>query len=130
MSKTLPASCVAGVVLAGLPPLPVPTATILSEGIGASTGVVVLDEFGATYVAKTSPDLKTTLEQLIDVLTQVTDALNKTASALTLVDAKPTGGAGSAVVPTTVSDVAGITAASAAIVAIKTVLTTFKAVLK
>jgi hypothetical protein len=79
MSKILQASCVGGVVTAS--GVPVPAATVLSEGVGSSSGVLLLDEDKATYVAKTSPDLKTTLTKIISVLGQLT-------TALTLIDTK------------------------------------------
>jgi len=70
MPKALAATCVSGVVtcegvaLAG--------AVILSEGVGSSSGYVVIDEEKIYYVAKTSPDLKTTLEKLISITNKVT----------------------------------------------------------
>jgi hypothetical protein len=73
MSKMIEASCVGGVVTAiGVP---VPAADILSEGVAASTGFLLLDGDEAKYVPKTSPDLKTTLTKLISILGQLTTAL-------------------------------------------------------
>jgi hypothetical protein len=82
MSKMIDATCVGGVVTAE--GVPVSVATILSEGVGASTGVLILDEAKTSYIAKTSPDLKTTLEKLSSALTAI-------ASALTAIDGKALG---------------------------------------
>ncbi len=113
MSKALAATCTAGVVL--VDGLPLPGATILSEGVGPSGGVAILDETSAFYVAKTSPDLKTTLDKLISILTELT-------TVLPLIDAKPTGGVGSAPTPVTVSSVANLTAISLELTALKEVM--------
>lgn len=77
MSKVLSATCVNNKV--NCESAEVPGVTILSEGVAASTGLLILEDDKKTYVAKTSPDLKTALTQLVSALTQ-------TASALTAVD--------------------------------------------
>jgi hypothetical protein len=59
MPKALSASCIAGVVT--VEGVPIPGAVILSEGVSSSTGYVIIDEADIYYVAKTSPDLKTTI---------------------------------------------------------------------
>lgn len=107
----LDATCEAGVVTAD--GVPVPGAQILSEGVGASSGVLLIDEDRARYVAKTSPDLKTTLEKLIV-------ALDKTVAALQAIDGVGSlvtscgAGAGSATwIPVAASDISGITSAKA-----------------
>ncbi len=82
MSKVLDATCLAGVVKVGA--LPVAGADILSEGVASSSGILVMDEDRKTYIPKTSGDLVTTLEK-------IADALGDIASALTLLDGKPTG---------------------------------------
>jgi hypothetical protein len=82
MSKMLDASCSGGVVIAE--GVPVPEAQILSEGVGPSTGVIIIDEDRARYLAKVTPDLKTTLEK-------IASALGAIASALTAIDSKPAG---------------------------------------
>lgn len=111
--KLLEATCVAGVVKVGV--LPVLGATILSEGVGPSSGILVLqDDDGKFYIAKTTPDLATTLDQLTTALTQI-------ASALTVLDAKPLGTLPA--VPGVAANVAAITVANAA-------LTTLRAILK
>jgi hypothetical protein len=88
MSKMLEATCVGGVVTQG--GAPVPGADVLSEGIGASTGVLLLDDDQAVYVAKISPDLKSTLDGLITALTSISSALNALNTA-TLVTTCPAG---------------------------------------
>ncbi len=101
MSKALAATCEGGVVSVG--ELEVPSPVILSEGIAASSGVVVLDEGEAPiYIAKTSPDLKTTLQQIVT-------ALENVATALTALDAKPIGTLPPA--PSSSSAIAAITTA-------------------
>lgn len=47
----------------------------MSEGVGQSAGVVVLDESRAYYLAKTSEDLKTTLDKVIAALGKVASAI-------------------------------------------------------
>lgn len=112
----LPATCVGGVVTAE--GVPIPSAEILSEGVGQSEGVVFLDEDEARYVAKITPDLKTTLEKL-------SDALGSIASALTAIDTKTlvtTCGAGSGTAgPTPVAalDITAINTAKAAVDTLK-----------
>lgn len=128
MSKILAASCQSGVV--SIDGVVLPDAEVLSEGVAASTGVAVLDEDTAFYLAKISPDLKSLIEQVVDVLTQVKTALDKTASALTTVDAKPVGGTGSAPAPGAAADITAISAASTQIDTLKTNLNTFKGALR
>lgn len=82
MVKVITASCSQGKVTAE--GVEVSTAEILSEGVGDSEGALLLDGDKQTYVAKTSPDLKTTIEKVVD-------AINKTASILTAIGAGMTG---------------------------------------
>jgi hypothetical protein len=82
-------------------------ASILSEGVGSSSGILLLqDDDGKIYIAKTSGDLKTTLEQISTALTHV-------ATALTALDAKPIGTLPPA--PAVAANVAAITAVQAAL---------------
>ena len=69
MPRVLNASCVAGVVTAGS--LPVTEVAILSEGVSSSTGYLILDQDRKYYVAKTSPDLKTAINSLGSLLTNI-----------------------------------------------------------
>jgi hypothetical protein len=83
VSKALAATCVGGVVKVG--DLEVPSPVILSEGVASSSGVLILQGGDApTYIPKTSPDLKTTLEK-------ISSALSSIASALTAIDGKMAG---------------------------------------
>lgn len=140
MSKVLEATCLAGVVKVGA--LPVPSATILSEGVGASEGVLLMQDDEQFYVPDTTPDLKTTLDKLTDSLTQINTsltqavtALTQSVLALTLLDAKPLGTLPP--VPAVAGNTAAITAAAAAITAAQvqlvadtTALTVLKGMLK
>ena len=92
MSKALDATCLAGVVKVG--DLPVAGATVLSEGVAQSQGVLIIEADKKTYVAKTSPDLKSTLDKISSALSQI-------ATALTAIDGKPTGTLAPAPVATT-----------------------------
>lgn len=73
-AAAIPASCAASVVTAlGVP---VPVAQILGEGVGQSSGALVLNGLTAFYVPNTQPDLKTTLEQVVAALQKVSKALD------------------------------------------------------
>ncbi len=112
--KLLTASCIAGVVTAE--GKPIIGATVLSEGLGASSGILLLqDDDGKIYIAKTTPDLDSTLQQVIT-------ALDNVAQALSAIDVKPVGGAGSAPAPAAATNIAAITAAKAALTALKAIL--------
>jgi hypothetical protein len=126
MSKVIEASCVGGVVTADS--LPVAGTTILSEGVGSSEGLLVLDEDKKTYIAKISPDLKSTLDQLTTALGQLTTALSQAVLALNVLDNKPLGALPP--VPAVTANTAAITLAAAQITAAQTALTTLKAALK
>lgn len=113
MTKILEASCVAGVVQVGS--LPIAGATILSEGVASSEGILILQGGdGKFYVAKTSPDLKTTLEKVASALTQI-------AAALTILDGKPLG---------TLTPVPGAATQIAAITSLQTEVAVLKEMLK
>jgi len=73
MSKVLEATCVAGIVKVGA--LPITDTEILSEGEGASEGVIILQEDKRYYLAKTSGDLKEALDRLSSALGDLTSAL-------------------------------------------------------
>lgn len=141
MSKTITASCVGGIVTAD--GVPVPAAEVLSEGVGASEGLLVVDEEKAFYVAKTTPDLETTLTHLITALTQVKAALDQTVTGLqktgTTFTATFAGMLGPATAPpptgpTGVADIvaaaAQVTAAATQIETAKTALNTLKGMLR
>jgi len=69
MSKVLNATCEGNVVSAE--GVQVPGVTVLSEGVSASSGILILEEEKKTYLAKTSPDLKSALQLIISALTSI-----------------------------------------------------------
>jgi hypothetical protein len=73
MSKAIQASCQAGIVLADSLPV---TATILSEGVAPSSGVLLMQGQSHFYVAKTSGDLKDVIQSICDILTNVVIVLS------------------------------------------------------
>ncbi len=113
MSKILDATCVAGLVTASL--FPVAEATILSEGVGPSLGLLIMDEDKATYVTSNASDLKSTLEK-------IASALGDIVTALTAIDAKPTGGTGSAPVPVAAASIIQLTTIQGELTALKEIL--------
>lgn len=99
MPRAIEATCVAGVVTAGA--LPVTSAAIQSEGIASSSGILLLDGDKAFYLAKTSPDLKTTLEKIASALGQIATTLTSIGAGMT--------GPTTAPPPTLAADVAALT---------------------
>jgi len=80
MSKILQATCISGVVsYEGFPV----EAEILSEGVGESEGVLILQGDKAFYIASNATDLKTTLEKLTNALTKVTETLTAIGAGMT-----------------------------------------------
>lgn len=79
----------------------IPEALLLSAGKAESQGTLFVDGELAVYLPIVFTDLETTLDKISQSLAQI-------ASALTTVDAKPTGGTGSATVATVTSQVAQI----------------------
>ncbi len=82
MSKILKASCEGGVVTCES--VPVTDAEILSEGIGASVGILALDEDESTYLTSNADDIKESLDKIASALGQIV-------LALTILDGKPLG---------------------------------------
>lgn len=80
MPRVLNATCEGGVVTAE--GVTVPGAVILSEGVGASSGLLFLDGDKKTYIGKTSPDLETTLEKTIAAINKIAEGLTAAGSAL------------------------------------------------
>lgn len=119
MAKILPATCSTGVVTAD--GVPVPSAVILSEGIGASQGILVLDEDDAKYIPKTSPDLKETLEKLVSALGSLT-------TALTAIDLKsqatscPAGSGATIPLPLAAASIASISSVQSELIVLKETL--------
>jgi hypothetical protein len=69
MSKVIAATCVANIVTADS--VPVPVATVLSQGISPSSGVLVMDEGRAYYIPNNSSDLKDVLVSIDAILQQL-----------------------------------------------------------
>ncbi len=116
MSKVLPATCVEGVVTAD--GVVLPDVEILSEGVGESEGIAIIDEDRSYYVAKTSPDLAATLAAVIEALTQTKTALDKTAAVLTALDGAGflvAADAGVPSAPTNTADITSLDTAASAI---------------
>lgn len=115
MSKVIEATCVGGVVTAE--GVPIPSADILSEGVAQSDGILILDEDDAKYVAKTSPDLKETLEKLSAALDNIASALSAIDGAGYIISV--TGGPSPVVAipspPVATGDIASINSAKSAI---------------
>jgi hypothetical protein len=76
------ASCLAKVVT--VESMPVATATILSEGVGSSSGIAILEKDKQYYLTSNASDIKTLLTKLISILTNLT-------TGLTTLDGKPIG---------------------------------------
>ncbi len=87
MSKMLEATCVGGVVTSE--GVPVPDADILSEGVASSAGILLLDEDKAKYIAKTTPDLKTTLERVASALGTIGSTFGTVSAQLLVLGANP-----------------------------------------
>ncbi len=127
MSKMLAATCVGGVVTAE--GFPVPAARVLSEGVGASEGVLLIDEDEVRYLAKISPDLKTAIENVVSALGQTVTALTNVATTFTATFAAMTGPT-TAPPPTGAAGVVNITSAITAITAAQTQLSALKEILR
>lgn len=82
MSKILEATCEAGVVTSE--GAAVPGASILSEGIGESQGLLLMQGDKKTYVTSSAADLKTAIEKVVE-------AINKIGTVLTAIGAGMTG---------------------------------------
>lgn len=89
MSKVLNASCKEGILT--VDGVPVQGAIILSEGVGESEGIACIDERKIFYIAKTTPDLARTLDNLSEALAAATDGLKEIATALTGIGNSMTG---------------------------------------
>lgn len=85
MSKVLSATCEEGIVTAEA--VPVEVTQKLCEGVAASEGFILMQGDKVFYVAKTSGDLKTTLQKLSEVLGNISSALSSLDSAGFLIGA-------------------------------------------
>jgi len=77
--KIFDANCAAGIVL--VDGLPVVGCSILGEGVGASSGYLVMAENNLVYLPKTTPDVKTLIE-LIESLCDNISSITVTTIAL------------------------------------------------
>lgn len=77
MSRAIQASCAAGVVKVNA--LPIAGATILSQGVKASTGLLHLESDKATYVTSNASDIHDLISSvcaIIDKITLIVTALD------------------------------------------------------
>lgn len=98
MSKALAASCAGSVVKVGA--YPVTGTTILSLGKGSSQGITIIDEDKSYYVANTTPDTVTLINDLIEGLQKVVTLMQQVNMGLA--------GAGSTPYPGFATDAAAI----------------------
>jgi hypothetical protein len=112
MSKILDATCAGGMVTAG--GVPVPAAAILSEGVGPSSGVLVMEKDKATYLTSNAADLKETLGKTADALTKIATTLTSIGLGMA--------GPATAPPPTLAADVAEITATALQLEVLKEML--------
>lgn len=112
MSKILEASCVANVVTCE--ELPITTAEILSEGVGESEGVLLMQGDKQYYIAKTSPDLKATIDSLNDLITKIIVVFTSIGAGMT--------GPTTAPPPTLATDLADLTQINVELTALKSML--------
>lgn len=103
MAKILPASCTGKVVTSMGVPV---NATILSEGVGSSTGSLLLEGSEATYIASNATDIKQTIEKLVEITTKISDTLTAINNALNGPSTAP-----SPAVPTAVAELNQMVAA-------------------
>lgn len=127
MSNVRAATIQSGAVKVGS--LPVADAVILSQGLGDSSGVLVIQGGVSYYIAKTSPDLDSTIQKSMDALEDLASVLNTIATTLTSIGAGMTGPT-TAPPPTLAVDVASIVSKATEITATRTALNTLKGALK
>jgi hypothetical protein len=89
MFKILEATCEEGVVSSE--GVEVPGAQILGEGVGASSGALLLQGSERTYIPKTSPDLKQTLEKVAAALNTIAETLTSIGAGMTGATTAPPG---------------------------------------
>ncbi len=80
MSKILEANCALGVVT--VDGIPVAAADIMTEGMGASSGILIMDEDEVKYLTSNASNLKTTIEKLSSSLTTIATALTSIAAGM------------------------------------------------
>jgi len=127
VSNAVAATVQSGVVKVGT--LSVSDAIILSEGLGNSSGLLIMQGGVSYYLTKNSPDLKSTIEKTMDALEDLASVLNTIATTLTSIGAGMTGPT-TAPPPTLAADVASIVSKATEITATRTALNTLKGALK
>jgi hypothetical protein len=74
LTRILDGTCEGGTVTVHETPVDGPI--ILSEGQGASEGVLFFEKGKTYYIAKTSPDLETTLSKIVDALGAIASGID------------------------------------------------------
>jgi hypothetical protein len=84
MSKVFEAECESGeVTIPELSDAPCPEASILSEGVGSSSGFLLISAGKKVYLAKVTPDLKATIEKAASALSTIASALTAIGAGMT-----------------------------------------------
>lgn len=99
MSKILPATASTASVVTALG-VPVTAAEILSLGKQQSSGILILQDGRAWYIASSAPDIKTTIEKVASALTEIANALTAIGTGMTGPTTAPPGS-----LPTSVSSI-------------------------
>lgn len=107
----------------------VPAARVLTQGKQASSGILILDEDRADYVATNTTDIVTTIEKAVLIIDDLTAALNQLVTVITAVGAGMTGPT-TAPPPTLATDLAQVTAKVTSLGTTKTALNNLKGALK
>lgn len=113
MSKLLPATCVGQTVKLLGSNVALQDVEILSEGEGESSGFVLIDDTKLYYLPNIVPDLKTTIQKVIDALGHVTNGLSGLNNAGYLISA--VGGVPSPILPAVSAAANGIDTAKSAL---------------
>jgi len=80
MSKTIAATCQAGVVRVGAVALP--NAVKLSSGVAASQGILIMDVERQYYASNISPDIALVIEELIELTSKLTTLVGQVNTAI------------------------------------------------
>jgi hypothetical protein len=81
LAKVLEATCEDGIVT--LEGQEIEVDLLLSEGVAPSQGVLIIDGNKTYYVARTSPDLKSSLETLTEAINSIADVLTAIGAGMT-----------------------------------------------
>lgn len=127
MSKILAASAEAGVVT--VEGFPIEIAQIISKGVGASTGVLLIQGEKAFYLPSNATDLETTLADTKSAIDKAVQAINQIATSLTTINAQFTANSLTPS-PAVAAQVVAITGYSTELTAIGVEMETLKEALK